>query len=326
MTNNFASSGVGDLLERHYEGDVVDPSNLLRALEETQPAVIFHLAAQTLVRQSHREPRRTFEVNAIGTLNLLEAVRQLKLRCAVIVVTSDKCYENRGRQKPLCESDPLGGGDPYSASKAAAEIITAAYRKSFSPPSEIWRHGVQIATVRAGNAIGGGDWAADRIVPDTVRALMADRPVSLRNPKSIRPWQHVLEPLAGYLHLAERMLAEKNATLSAAWNFGPYPAKGKTVQDLVEAFIWTWGSGAWNEVSDQPGPAEAMALRLSIKKTTDELGWKPRWSFEETVARTARWYRDYYQDPHQSSLSLCLRDIADYGAIESFKSAEVSYA
>jgi len=248
----------------------------------------------------------------MGAVNVLEVVRKARRPCVVIVVTSDKCYDNSNSSAPHREGDALGGHDPYSASKASVEIVTQAYRKSFFPPQELPRHKVSVASVRAGNAIGGGDWAADRIVPDTVRALAVNRPVVLRNPKALRPWQHVLDPLCGYLMLAGRMILSEEPGLCSAWNFGPGPASTVTGQQVVEELFRNWGSGRWEDANPVDRLREEQALRLSNDRAREELGWRPRWDFQESVRRTSRWYKSFYEDPSSSTRDLCLRDISDY--------------
>lgn len=314
--NNFEASGVRGFLERHYEADVRDADRLQAAMEASQPSLVFHLAAQTLVRQSYLEPRQTFDVNVTGTASLLDAVRSLRRPCAVIVVTSDKCYENHANAGSHRESDPLGGRDPYSASKAAAEVLAASYRHSFFPPEKLAEHGVKVASVRAGNCIGGGDWATDRIIPDVARALSSNQDVPVRNPDSIRPWQHVLEPLSGYLTLASLMLSSDDPGFCSGWNFGPHENKEAAVRDLVELFCHYWGGGSWSDARDSSQPNEEAVLRLCIEKAMTGLGWRPRWSFEETVERTCRWYQSYYAAPRKSAYGLCEGDIAGYEAAE----------
>lgn len=312
VPSNFVASRVDDLLVRHSVGDVLDAARLHGALEASHPEVIFHLAAQPLVRESFAGPRHTFEVNVMGTVNLLECVRKLDRRSVVIVVTSDKCYDNSGPAMPHRETDALGGRDPYSASKSAAEMVTAAYRHSFFAPGGRACHGVQVASVRAGNVIGGGDWAADRIVPDVARALIASRPVQVRNPGAVRPWQHVLEPLSGYLGLARRMLSTSDPELSSAWNFGPQPGDEITVRELVEEFCRAWGGGRWHEISRDGAPREDQALRLSAEKARSILGWQTHWTVRESLERAARWYRAFYARPGHSAHGLCVRDIEEY--------------
>jgi CDP-glucose 4,6-dehydratase len=292
--NNFVASGVKDVLKSHYEADVRNASELHRALKSNEPDVVFHLAAQSLVRESYLSPRETFDVNVMGTACLLDGVRMLKRPCVVIVVTSDKCYENQEQTRGYREEDPIGGYDPYSASKGATEILVAAYRCSFFDPQFISKHGVKLATVRAGNVFGGGDWAKDRIVTDIVKALSTNAPIPLRHPNSVRPWQHVLEPLSGYLTLASKMLRYDDPKWCSAWNFGPLEEEMVSVKQLVEKFCRAWGSGSWIDCSDTNGFHETGVLRLCIDKATKELGWRPRWRMEQAVDRTARWYRNFY--------------------------------
>ena len=310
--NNFTVSRVCDLLACHHEADIRDADRLGRAVREAAPDVVFHLAAQSLVRPSYAAPRETFEVNVIGTAAVLDAVRALGKPCAVVVVSSDKCYENREQVWGYREIDPLGGADPYSASKGAAEFLVASYRRSFFPPSAIAGHRVQLATARAGNVIGGGDWAQDRLVVDAVRSLVAGQPVPVRSPRSVRPWQHVLEPLGGYLTLAAKMLQSADPAWCEAWNFGPLPGPAIPVSRLVDMLLTAWEGGSWLDASDPTAPHEAGVLRLNIDKSLACLGWRPVWGLAEAVERTARWYRRYYQARETCMLDACLEDICDY--------------
>jgi CDP-glucose 4,6-dehydratase len=274
--------------------------------------VVFHLAAQSLVRESYARPRDTFEVNLMGTVNLLEAVRALGKPCVVIVVTSDKCYENREHLWGYREIDALGGHDPYSASKGAAEIAAAAYRRSFFPAERLAAHGVKLATARAGNVIGGGDWAEDRLIPDCVRALRAGKPILVRNPASVRPWQHVLEPLAGYLRLASLQL-KAPGRYAQAWNFGP-AARPAKVADVVDLVIGHWGGG-WRR---SPAAArrralhEARRLKLDCGKARRLLRWRPVYSLEDGIAETIRWYRGFSLERGFDALSFTRGQIRDY--------------
>jgi len=311
---NFEASRLRDRLAGHYEADIRDASALRAALAAARPEVIFHLAAQALVRQSYAAPRETFEVNVIGTASLLDAVREVKLPCVVVVVTSDKCYENREQVWGYRESDAMGGYDPYSASKGATELLVGAYRRSFFHPDRVARHGVKLATARAGNVIGGGDWGKDRIVTDMVECLSRGRSVPVRSPGAVRPWQHVLEPLDGYLRLAAAMLSSEDPRLCGAWNFGPRPEDETSVQTLVERFCTAWGDGRWHDASRPDQPHEAGVLRLAIDKAVAELGWRPRWNLERAVGHTAGWYRTFYQNPSGSMYETCRKDIADYEA------------
>ena len=288
--NLFDLARVGELVD-DLRGDLLDAAGLDSVVAGARPEVIFHLAAQALVRRSHAEPRYTFAVNAGGTVHLLEAARRCPSVRAVVVVTSDKCYDNSGEGRPFEESDPLGGADPYSASKACAEIASAAYRASF-----LEQAGVGLATGRAGNVVGGGDWATDRLIPDAVRALSRGEAVPVRNPGHVRPWQHVLEPLLGYLVVGAGLLRAAGddadpGRLAGAYNFGPPAASCRAVREVVEAFLQSHGSGTWDDLSAAPAPREAELLSLSWDKAREALGWRPRWNFEQTMDRTARWYR-----------------------------------
>ena len=311
----FDLTGVAKFC-RHELGDVCDTVALRKRIRESRPEVVFHLAAQSLVRVSYREPLETIKTNVLGTASLLEAVRAEGKACSVVVVTSDKCYQNREWVYGYRETDPLGGYDVYSASKSAAELLTAAYRSSFFRPAGLAEHGVGIATARAGNVIGGGDWARDRIVPDAVTALAEGRAVVVRNPKAVRPWQHVLEPLGGYLLLGARLRAGAQTgggPLCDAWNFGPAPADSRSVADLVELLIAKWGDGSWTEGREAAPAHEAGFLRLAVDKAWNGLGWTPRWSLERAVTATVDWYRAFYSNGTTEQLRLLsLKQIAEY--------------
>jgi CDP-glucose 4,6-dehydratase len=286
----FAELGLARRL-RHIIGDIQGPDVLAKAVSESKPDFVFHLAAQALVRESYVRPRETFQVNAMGTAHLLEALRNLKKHCAAVFVTTDKCYENREWHHGYREEDKLGGRDPYSASKAAAELIIASYRNSFFQD-----HPVKIASCRAGNVIGGGDWAKDRIVPDCIAALRKNKPIPVRNRRATRPWQHVLEPLSGYLWLGASLADPKLRRcdlplLSSAFNFGPNHDSNRTVAELVEEVLKHW-PGRWQDNTDPAAPHEAGLLQLSTDKAYALLRWFPVWSFSETVAATVDWYRN----------------------------------
>jgi CDP-glucose 4,6-dehydratase len=275
---------------RHVLGDIQEPDVLRHAVKEAKPDFVFHLAAQSLVRESYRRPRETFNVNAMGTLNLLEALREVSQLCAAVFVTTDKCYENREWHHGYRETDALGGRDPYSASKAAAEVVIGSYRNSFFQD-----HPVKIASSRAGNVIGGGDWAPDRIVPDCVRALQQNKPILVRNRHATRPWQHVLDPLSGYLWLGASLALPKLRrcdlpALASAFNFGPNRDANRTVEELVEEILRHW-PGRWRDKTDPAAPHEAGLLQLSTDKAAALLLWFPVWSFSEAVAQTVQWYR-----------------------------------
>jgi CDP-glucose 4,6-dehydratase len=310
--SNYALSNVRGVLRGETLGDIRDRKLMREALTSFKPDVVFHLAAQPLVRDSYAMPYDTFDVNVMGTASVLDAVRDLGCPCAVVCVTTDKCYENREQVWGYRECDPMGGYDPYSASKGAAEILIASYRRSFFHPDHIPEHGVQLASARAGNVIGGGDWARDRIMTDMVAALTEGRPVPVRNPHAIRPWQHVLEPLSGYLALAAAMLEKPDAKWASGWNFGPVSGTEVPVGGLVSSFVEEWGSGEWVDQSTPGQPHEASILRLSIEKAGWELGWRPRWSNGEMVKRTARWYRRVLCDGADARQA-CEADIEAYG-------------
>jgi CDP-glucose 4,6-dehydratase len=311
--SHFVASNIGDLLVEDIRGDIRDADMMVDAVRRHAPDAIFHLAAQPIVRASLKSPRETFDVNVIGTSSVLDAVRLAGHPCAVVVATSDKCYDNSGQVWGFRENDPLGGHDPYSASKAAAELVVDAYRSSFFPSDRIAEHGVRLASVRAGNVIGGGDWAPDRIVPDAVRALSADGDLVVRNPDSIRPWQHVLEPLSGYLLLAGRLLADDRPGLwTEPWNFGPSISDEAKVADLATALVTSWGSGRWTTPQRAAPDVEAKTLRIAIDKAVATLGWRPRWHLDETVRRTVGWYRSFYEDPKASMREHSVNDIVAY--------------
>ena len=312
--SNYALSNVGCLLSGETIGDIRDRRLMCETLIAFKPDVVFHLAAQPLVRDSYTSPYETFDVNVMGTASVLDAVRDFGQPCAVVCITTDKCYENREQVWGYRECDPMGGYDPYSASKGAAEILIASYRRSFFHPDRIHEHGVQLASARAGNVIGGGDWAKDRIVTDMVAALADGRSVPVRNPQAVRPWQHVLEPLSGYLTLASAMLTQADSKWCGGWNFGPVSGTELPVGKLVDTFVTAWGSGEWFAQSSQNQPHEASVLRLSIEKAGWVLGWRPRWTCEEMVERTARWYRKVLCEKTDARAA-CEADIEAYGGL-----------
>ena len=293
----FERARVGEGV-RWIPGDVRDLAHVRRAVAEARAEVVFHLAAQPLVRASYEAPVETFDTNVMGTVNVLEALREDGSARAVVVVTSDKCYENREWPWPYREQDALGGHDPYSSSKACAEIAARAYFRSYFKA-----RGVGVATVRAGNVIGGGDWARDRIVPDIVTAIEQERSALVRNPASLRPWQHVLEPLYGYLTLAEK-LADGALGLSDAWNFGPNPEAVRPVSDLASALCAHWGDGARWHAAETAQPHEARTLALDSSKVRAELGWRPRLTLDEALEWTAHWYKDCQQGADMRARSL----------------------
>jgi len=273
-------------LIHHQDGDIRDISQVQNVLEKTKPEFVFHLAAQPLVRKSYTDPKITFDTNIGGSVNVFEAVRVTPSVKVLIAITSDKCYKNKEWCWGYRENDELGGKDPYSASKAAAELVFSAYNDSFF---EHLPH-LGAASVRAGNVIGGGDWSADRIVPDCIRALKNNEPIQLRNPHATRPWQHVLEPLSGYLLLASR-LYEHPKSFGGSYNFGPDGGEMHTVQDLAEELITVWGGGSIQITRKDDDPKEAGLLHLNCDKAHHDLGWHSKWNFKKTVEQTARWYK-----------------------------------
>jgi len=316
--NLFAEARVKELLASDTIGDVRDIAAIGDCVRSCQPEVIFHLAAQPLVRKSYREPTATWETNVMGTVNVLEAVRQAQCVHVCQVITSDKCYENSGQVCAFRETDPMGGHDPYSSSKGAAELAVAAWRKSFFPPDRIDKHGVSLSSVRSGNVIGGGDWAEDRIIPDCVRALAQANPIPVRNPNAIRPWQHVLEPLSGYLALTAHQWTEPDA-YADSYNFGPLPSGNVTVGRVVDLVVRAWGSGSWEHNSagsESRGRLhEASFLKLDITKATTLLEWSPVFSTEEAVSETIAWYLQRHIEQNSfDARAACRRQIAEYSA------------
>ena len=295
----FDQLGLSASLD-HKIGDIRDFEELKEFMNDVKPDIIFHLAAQSLVRYSYHEPLETVQVNTQGTVNLLEAVRQLRLPTAIVAITTDKCYENKEWLFGYREVDAMGGFDPYSASKGAAEILISSYRNSFFPPHKTAQHGTRLASVRAGNVIGGGDWAKDRIVPDCIRDLSHQQSIGVRNPSATRPWQHVLEPLGGYLTLGHRLLEVDHRSLSQfceAYNFGPLISNNRRVKELVEKVIEYWGSGEWDDQSDAEAFHEASLLNLTIDKAYHRLNWMPQWDFDKTVKETVEWYKHAVNHP-----------------------------
>ena len=318
--NNYELSGVAELLAADIRGDIRDRDMFAETVRAAQPDIVLHLAAQTVVLDSYADPAESFDINVMGTASVLDALRgyrrpgRVGKPCAVVVVTSDKCYVNDESGRRFTETDPLGGHDPYSASKAGTELVAASYRSSFFPPDDLARHGIALATARAGNVIGGGDWTPHGLVRDIVTAIGAGERIDLRRPSAIRPWQHVLEPLSGYLTLAARLTAPDAAQYCGAWNFGPDAADDATVAELTEAMIAHWGRGAWRDASNPDDLPEAQVLRLSTEHTAAGLGWRPRWRFAEAVARTVDWYRALDADP-ASARAACLTDLDAYLAV-----------
>jgi len=305
----FEQLGLANRIS-HELGDIRNAETVARSLRATQPDFVFHLAAQALVRPSYAEPLITYDTNVMGTANVLDALRSLTKDCAAVMVTTDKCYENLERVHPYAESDHLGGHDPYSSSKAGAELVISAYRRSFLNATP-----VRVASARAGNVIGGGDWALDRILPDCIRALQRGEPIGVRNPDATRPWQHVLEPLSGYLWLAAllsrpELLGLDRAAVSSAFNFGPELEANRRVGDVVEEVLRHW-PGRWTRPETRSALHEARLLMLDTTKAKQVLHWRPGWNFEAAIGRTVNWYQHTHRDPAAAE-SLTLADISAY--------------
>lgn len=282
----------GDALCHSEIADIKDADAVKAAILDFRPDFIFHLAAQPLVKLSYEIPSETFAVNAMGTAYVLDAVRQLEKPCVVVLITTDKVYENKEWIYPYRETDRLGGYDPYSASKACAEVVIHSYTQSFFNPKAFAQHQKAIASTRAGNVIGGGDWSADRIVPDIIRALQAQQPVVVRNPAAVRPWQHVLEPLGGYLLLGAK-LAKEPLRYMGAWNFGPLADDNKQVEDVVQTALQVWGSGTYEKPQLTNQPHEAGLLKLDISKAIAQLGWTPKYNAQAAIEQTIQWYKTF---------------------------------
>lgn len=313
--NHFTQGRVRDVLQDHHIGDVRDTDSVLGAIKNCQPDLILHLAAQSVVRQGYREPLETFSTNVMGTASVLEAVRLWNHPCAAVLVTSDKCYENQEQPWGYREIDPMGEHDPYGASKGAAELVIRSYRDSFFPTSKIGEHGIKIASARAGNVIGGGDWTPDALIVDVVKALSSDQPVIIRSPEAFRPWQHVLQALSGYLTLGAKLLSSDEPKYCSGWNIGPLPGNEIPVREVVDLFIDAWGSGSWVNVGHPNSLREAGILRLSIDKALWNLDWKPGWDVRETIRQTARWYQIQQQRGSASMQEISLNQIEGYEQI-----------
>ena len=295
-------------------GDVRDLAALQKAMSDAKPDIVIHMAAQALVRYSYLAPVETYSTNVMGSVHLLEAVRGTPSVKAVVNVTSDKCYENREWIWGYREEEPMGGFDPYSNSKGCAELISAAYRNSFFPAASYTKHGVALATGRAGNVIGGGDWAEDRLIPDVMRAIAQGQPVNIRNPDSIRPWQHVLEPLSGYLLLAQG-LYEQGPALAEGWNFGPSDDDAKPVSWILEQLIESWGDGASWSLDGGEHPHEAHYLKLDCSKAKSRLGWQPRWHLNDALDKIVDWQKHYLQGADMKAVTLSQIDVYTLTAV-----------
>jgi CDP-glucose 4,6-dehydratase len=309
--NLYEAAEVARGLKESVIADIRDLDRLADVIRKAHPEIVIHMAAQPLVRASYADPIETYSVNVLGTVTLLEAIRRAGGVRAVVSVTSDKCYENREWVWGYRESDPMGGFDPYSSSKGCTELVTAAMRNSFFHPESWSEHRVALASARAGNVIGGGDWAEDRLVPDLVRAFTAGLAAAVRRPDAIRPWQHVLEPLSGYLVLAER-LVDDGPDFADAWNFGPEESDAREVGWLADRVTKLWGDGARCEGDRRVHPHEATYLKLDCSKARARLAWRPRWDLERALEETVGWYRAFYGGSDVRALSV--GQIAAYSA------------
>lgn len=306
--DNYVLSCIGQKMKADIRADIRDGERMKAIFKEYQPEIVFHLAAQPLVRLSYDIPVETYQTNVMGTINILEAIRVTDSVKVGVMITTDKCYENKEQIWGYRENEPMGGYDPYSSSKGAAEIAIASWRRSFFNPEQYAQHGKSIASVRAGNVIGGGDWALDRIIPDCIKALEVGNPIEIRSPKAIRPWQHVLEPLSGYMLLAEKMWDEPTKYCEG-WNFGPRAESISTVWDVASKVIENYGSGELRDLSDPKALHEAKLLMLDISKAKFMLGWEPRLNIDETVALTVDWYKRYH---FENVYSICVNQIEIY--------------
>jgi len=305
--DNYAVSRIGDKID-DIRGDVSDTEQISAAIQASQPEIVFHMAAQPLVRESYQNPHITYMTNVMGTLNLLEAIRSCNSVKSVVIITTDKCYRNKEWVWGYRENDELGGYDPYSSSKACCELLVDSYRKSFFNLNDNQNREIGIATARAGNVIGGGDWSKDRIIPDCIRSLMSRKPIMIRNPGATRPWQHVLEPLGGYLHLALKLFQEPTK-YSEAFNFGPNPEGIIEVRHVVTKLVDYFGEGSWEAPGNKIQVHEANLLSLDISKSKNMLGWHPVWDIDEAIGKTADWYKNFRQT---DVYDMCVNQIKEY--------------
>lgn len=306
--DNFVLSGIGRKIKADIRADICDGERMKEIFREYQPEIVFHLAAQPLVRLSYEIPVETYQTNVMGTINILEAIRTTDSVKVGVMITTDKCYENKEQIWGYRENEPMGGYDPYSSSKGAAEIAIASWRNSFFNPAQYEKHGKSIASVRAGNVIGGGDWALDRIIPDCIKALEAGKAIDIRSPKAIRPWQHVLEPLSGYMLLAQKMWNEP-ARYCEGWNFGPRAESISTVWDVAKKVLENYGEGELRDLSDPAALHEAKLLMLDISKAKFQLGWEPRMDINQTIRLTVDWYKRYKDE---RVYDVCVGQIKEY--------------
>lgn len=307
--DNFVLSGIGDKIKADIRADIRNAEQMKSIFAEYRPEIVFHLAAQPLVRLSYEIPAETYEVNVMGTINIMEAIRSTDSVRVAVMITTDKCYENNEQTAGYVETDPFGGYDPYSSSKGACEVAIQSWRRSFFNPADYGvKHHVSLASVRAGNVIGGGDWAKDRIIPDCIRALESGQPIDIRSPQSVRPWEHVLEPLAGYLLLATKMW-ESPTEYCEGWNFGPEEDSVSTVWEVATEMIQHYGAGSLRDVSTESAPHEAKLLMLNINKAKERLGWRPRLNRKNCIELVADWYKKYKTE---NVYNLCVEEILQF--------------
>ena len=306
--DNFVLSGIGEKIDADIRADIRDGQRMKEIFAIYQPEIVFHLAAQPLVRLSYEKPVETYETNVMGTINILEAIRATNSVKVGVMITTDKCYDNKEQLRGYKEDDQFGGYDPYSSSKGACEIAIQSWRRSFFNPDQFEKHRKSIASVRAGNVIGGGDWALDRIIPDCIRALEADKPIDIRSPKSVRPWEHVLEPLSGYMLLAQKMW-EHPTEYCEGWNFGPESESVSTVWEVATELINNFGKGELKDSSDPNAVHEAQLLMLDITKAKKRLGWKPKLNMQKCLALVADWYKRY---KNEDVYKLCVEEIEKF--------------
>ena len=295
--NFFNIINLGYKIHNSVVGDIRDLPGLTKSMQEAKPSVIFHMAAQPLVRQSYKDPIETFTTNLIGTINVFEAARKIETVETIVNITTDKCYENQEWDRPYQETDRLGGYDPYSSSKACSEIATSAYRNSFLSEA-----GIKLASARAGNVIGGGDWAVDRLIPDFFRSIDNNETLRIRSPQAVRPWQHVLDPLSGYIMLAEKLVIN-SSNYSEAWNFGPEQSGAKTVLWVLDRLSEKFTNSRW-EIENTKQHHEASLLKLDISKAKSKLGWKPRWCLETAIDNTVEWYQAFKENKNMEDFTI----------------------
>lgn len=305
----FEQADISDIIT-DIRGDICNIEEVARIMVSASPEIVVHMAAQSLVRESYIDPVVTYQTNVMGTLNVLEAIRKTESVRAALMITTDKCYENREWSWGYRENEAMGGYDPYSSSKGCAEILVSSYRRSFFNPEQYGKnHRVALATARAGNVIGGGDWAKDRLIPDIIRAVLADETVKIRSPHAVRPWQHVLEPLSGYLTIC-RALYEKGTEHAEAWNFGPNDSDARPVKWIVDRLCSLWGEGAHYDLDSNEQPHEANYLKLDISKARQHLGWEPRWDLEQALVNIVEWVKEYLGEGDLRKM--CLKQIAQF--------------